>query len=329
MKALPIITAITALTAICVFYPARQSVADPPDPFAGHDSIMTVKVEIKKPKTLTEEEFRAVRAKLDSIDLGTGGGAEHHPAKNTACGECHFKEDKIKIYHETLKISETKPAMTCGGCHSMEVSGKMPFWVKPFVSLDDPQKLPEATVLLDFAKALHADIASHMNGLPSFEETKIDIEVLGKGLYKIVAAPTPFFHARSGDFIPSHAASELPVSAFGLLETGHETKTLIEAVIEAKVLNARDMEKHIGLQDSLPTEIRPLFKDSNIELKYNPNWLPTESLDYIMTEVAAAFPNAVLKKNEAHKKEWETPATADMPKGTITAEIKTGQDSKV
>lgn len=80
-------------------------------------------------------------------------------------------------------------------------------------------------------------------------------------------------------------------------------------------LDKREVKEKFGDPGSLLKEIK-------IELKYKPHALPPAALQLLMQQVDLLIPDAILKRNETHRIEWEIPGS---PKGEIKAEIKDGE----
>lgn len=315
------------MNSICAAFGLLQSVwaAVPPEPLVGAQKALTVKFEIKNPNTETDAQFIAVRQMLSEIDAETNGVAEDHPMRDVDCGACHVN-DKISRDHFDLAINESAPAKSCekAGCHDLVTAAKMPFWVRPYASMDKPGKFTRVAELLNQAKMVSAGLSSRVSTLPAFAEAKINVEVLDKGIYRAKEDPVPFFHAGQADVLGAKAVTRAVEPLFGLVE-GVEVPTSVEMGIEAKVRYSANLQKHLAFVDLLPSEILGLIKESKIELKYKPGVLPSGAVDLVAAEVAARFPAAVLKTDTSLKKEWEMAATEENPrKATIKVEIKTG-----
>jgi hypothetical protein len=302
--------------------------AEPPPPLGGSKQALTVKFEIKNPKTATNDEFIAVRQRLSAIDAETKGAAEDHPMRDIDCGACHVS-DKIAKDHFDVSINEAEPARSCdkAGCHDLTTAGKMPFWMKPYASLDKAGKFTDVAKLLSYANRVKAELPARTSGLPAFDETKIDVEVLDKSIYRLKEEPIPFSHAPSGDLLSAKTVKRMVAPLFDPLARAVNVPTLLELVMEAKVRQAGDLQKHARLPDQLPADLNALRKESKAELKYKPGVLPPAAGDLLLAEIAARFPTAKLKTNTPFKKEWEIPIGAEQPrKATIKLEIKTGEN---
>jgi hypothetical protein len=313
----------------CVFLPCLSSgAAEPLAPLGGSKQALTVKFEIKNPKTATNDEFIAVRQRLSAIDAETKGAAEDHPMREVDCGACHIN-DKIAKDHFDVAINESEPARSCdkAGCHDLTTAGKMPFWMKPYASLDKAGKFTDVAKLLGYAASVRSDLSARTGGLPAFDEVKIDVEALDKGIYRLKEEPIPFFHAQSADLLDEKNVKRLVAPLFDPLDRAVNVPTLMELVMEAKVRRASDLPWHAGLGAQLPADLNVLRKESKAELKYKPGVLPPAAGDLLLAEVAARFPAAKLKTDTPLKKEWEIPSGAEQPKkATIKLEIKTGEN---
>lgn len=316
-----------AFSAACAASSINQASADvPPEPLAGAVKALTVKFEIKNPKTETDAQFIAVRQMLSEIDAETSGVAEDHPMRDVDCGVCHVN-DKISKDHFDTVINEAAPEKSCGkaGCHDLVTAAKMPFWVTPYVSMDKPGKFSRVAELLNHAEMVGAGWSSRSSGLPAFDEAKVNVEVLDRGIYRAKEDPIPFFHAVQSDVLGEKVVNRVAGPVFGQVN-GIGVPTSLELVVEAKVRHSGNLQKNLAFADRLPSEILGLIKESKIELKYKPGVLPAGAADLAAAEVASRFPAAVLKTDTGLKKEWEMAATEENPKkATIKVEIKTGE----
>ncbi|MBK1644789.1 hypothetical protein CKO25_09030 [Thiocapsa imhoffii] len=122
----------------------------------------------------------------------------------------------------------------------------------------------------------------------------------------------------------------------GRTEINFEWKENDKTKIEFKKLSPQDEATAMGVLNTIADqfdrtpskrEIKPKFekvdrllKDTKLELRYAaPEVLPLEALSLLQNEVWALLPEAVLKKEEARKVEWEIPGS---PKGEIKADFK-------
>ncbi|TVQ85994.1 MAG: hypothetical protein EA400_14050 [Chromatiaceae bacterium] len=121
----------------------------------------------------------------------------------------------------------------------------------------------------------------------------------------------------------------------GKTEINFEWKESDKTKIEFKKLLPQDEAKAMGVLNAIALqlktkpskrEIKPKFekverllKDTKLELRYPPEVLPLDALTLLKAEVQAHFPEALFKKEEDTKIEWEIPGK---PKGEIKADFK-------
>lgn len=328
---------IAAMFIACSIWSLPPASARPPVAEERAVGILSSKVEIKKPKTATEEQFLAVLHMLDAVAAENFGPTERHPARGIACGECHTS-GKIRQYHANRTIDEESPAKSCLKCHhagSLESAGKMPFWVKPSVIIETPQHMARAQELLDYTAGVQANLNEFTKELPEFDEMKLETTLVGKELVLFDEDGSKrFFHARKADLVPEDAVASLAENVFQLLDRATPVETVMEARVEGKVQRVLGLKRHAAILETLPLSLQGLLKESKLELKYKPHSLPEDALELLEKEVETVFPEAVLKKSEnkpdALKREWEIPTGPGVPrKVEIKAELKPGKETKI
>lgn len=307
--------------------------AAPPDPFEGTRHILTVKFNVNRPVTDTEDQFRAVLQLMDAIDGETAGVAEHHPAKDATCDQCHVK-DSVSVDHYGLTINEANPAKSCekAGCHSLTVAGAMPFYVKPFASLDETknaglakQRLAAARTLLRYAGSFKGNTAARLSGLPQIGSFSIDVRAQDKNINNLTHdVPLVFFEPKNAfdvkknaDLLPQYAAA-LSNEVLSLAEQDMSVTTRLDGTVEARMARAADLHKHLALADR-DMSIQPLLTNSQIVLRYLAT-LPADAADFVSSRLAEDFPAAVLKTDATTGEAatglrrtitWEIPAAAN------------------
>lgn len=307
--------------------------AVPPDPFEGARHILTVKFNVNRPVTDTEDQFRAVLQLMDAIDGETAGVAEHHPAKDATCDQCHVK-DSVSVDHYGLTINEANPAKSCekAGCHSLTVAGEMPFYVKPFASLDETksaglakQRLAAARTLLRYAGSFKGNTAARLSGLPQIGSFSIDVRAQDKNINNLTHdVPLVFFEPKNAfdvkknaDLLPQYAAA-LSNEVLSLAEQDMSVTTRLDGTVEARMARAADLHKHLAVADR-DMSIQPLLTNSQIVLRYLAT-LPADAADFVSSRLAEDFPAAVLKTDATTGEAatglrrtitWEIPAAAN------------------
>jgi hypothetical protein len=307
--------------------------AAPPDPFDGFRHLLTVRFTVNRPVTETENQFRAVLQLIDAIDGETAGVAEHHPAKDATCDQCHVK-DSVSMDHYGLMINEVSSAKSCekAGCHSLTVAGKMPFYVKPFASLDETKnaglvkrRLAAARTLLRYAGTFKGNTAARLSGLPQIGSFSIDIRAQDKNINNLTHdVPLIFFEPKNAfdvkknaDLLPQYAAA-LSSEVLSLAEQDMSVNTRLDGTVEARTARAADLHKHLSLADR-DTSIQHLLTNSQIVLRYLAT-LPADAADFISSRLAEDFPAAVLKTDATTGEAatglrrtvtWEIPAAAN------------------
>ncbi|QJD29758.1 calx-beta domain-containing protein [Methylococcus geothermalis] len=294
---------------------------------------MTVKFNVNRPVTDTEDQFRAVLQLMDAIDGETAGVAEHHPAKDATCDQCHVK-DSISVDHGGLMINEASPAKSCekAGCHSLTVAGEMPFYVKPFASLDETknaklakQRLAAARDLLQYTASLKNSAVVRLGGLPKIRDFAIDIRAQDKRINNLTHdVPLVFFEPKNafevkknGDLLPQYAAG-LSNEVLSLVAQDMSVATRLDGTVEARMAKASDVYKYLSLADR-DLSIQHLLTNSQLVLRYLAT-LPVDTADFVSSRLAEDFPAAVLKTDATAGEAatglrrtitWEIPAAAN------------------
>jgi hypothetical protein len=177
------------------------------------DSVAVVTIEIKEPKTKSDQEFIDIRNKMNEIrDIFTGGEIQadtvrQHPRAHVSCNSCHTS-DKITKDH-SMAIDEKNPSASCVGCHNLEKAAKMPFYVKAYTSLNDPANLPKAEKMIQAASGFKQNLQVQLAGLPEIKEVKVIAELAGKGQQKTIGEPNHFTNALKTDLVPVEAIDYL------------------------------------------------------------------------------------------------------------------------
>ncbi|WP_367027223.1 calx-beta domain-containing protein [Methylococcus sp. ANG] len=325
----------SSLSWLCALIPLCLDPANaaPPDPFDGFRHLLVVRFTVREPVTETEDQFRAVLQLMDAIDAETAGVAEHHPAKDATCDQCHVK-DLISVDHYGLMINEASPAKSCekAGCHSLTVAGKMPFYVRPFASLDETksaglakQRLAAARDLLQYTGSLKNSTAVRLGGLPKIRDFAIDVRATDKNIFNLTRdVPLAFFEPKNAfevkknaDLLPQYAAA-LSNEVLSLVEQDMSVTTRLDGTVEAKMARAADLHKHLSLADR-EMSIRHLLTNSQIVLRHLAT-LPADAADFVSSRLAEDFPAAVLKTDATTGEAatglrrtitWEIPAAAN------------------
>jgi hypothetical protein len=282
---------------------------------------------------------------MNSIDDETAGVAEHHPEKNVTCDKCHIK-DSISVDHYGIVTNEANPAKSCDkvGCHDLKTAGKMPFYVKPFASLDESskpstikQRLAAAKNLLQYAKAFKENLPSRTTGLPAFNRLTIDIKAEDKKINNFTKdVPLIFFEPKNAfdvkkdaDLLPSYASIGLTNDLFSAFGQDMSVATRLDGSVEARIVRAEDLEKHLPILDD-HASILGLLTNSQLVLRYLAA-LPNDAIDLVTTELAANFPSAAAKTDTAtgdavtgirRAKTWEIPAAANDGKNKATISLQ-------
>jgi len=286
----------SSLSWLCALIPLCLDPANaaPPDPFDGFRHLLVVRFTVREPVTETEDQFRAVLQLMDAIDSETAGVAEHHPAKDATCDQCHVK-DLISVDHYGLMINEASPAKSCekAGCHSLTVAGKMPFYVRPFASLDETksaglakQRLAAARDLLQYTGSLKNSTAVRLGGLPKIRDFAIDVRATDKNIFNLTRdVPLAFFEPKNAfevkknaDLLPQYAAA-LSNEVLSLVEQDMSVTTRLDGTVEAKMARAADLHKHLSLADR-DMSIRHLLTNSQIVLRHLAT-LPADAADFV------------------------------------------------
>lgn len=286
---------------------SQIALADPPpDPFISSQEILSVKFNVSRPVTDTQEKFLAVRALMNKIDNETAGVAEHHPEKNVSCDKCHAT-DAVSVDHYGLVIDESNPEKSCsrGGCHDLVVAGEMPFYVKPFVTLDATnnakianQRLLSAKRLLSYTKNLKENLKTRASSLPTLNNFSIDIKAEDKRINNLThdtaltffEPENAFQSPKDADLLPKYATTELVDDLFSTLSQDLAVATRLTGIIEAKVARAEHLEKYLDLLN-LNSTIESLLSNSQWVLRYNAT-LPDEAFDFVGVRLLANLPLA-------------------------------------
>ncbi len=301
------------------------------------DSVAVVTIELKEPKTKSDQDFIAVRNKMNGIrDIFRGveiqaDTVRQHPRAGVSCNSCHTS-DKITKDHN-MAIDETNPSASCVGCHNLEKAAKMPFYVKAYTSLNDPANLPKAEKLIESASGFKNNLKNNLSGLPETNEVKLIAELAGKGQQKTIDEPNRFTHALKTDLVPFEAIEVLADKVLQLSEDVAE-KTKLEVKLEGKVERARGLAKHLVLQDTLADILgddgEPQVIELDIKDEYRPPLPLDPSLDLLKSLVYDRFPEAMVTKDETknneRKYEWEIPGN---PKTEIKFEWKNNDRTKI
>lgn len=337
----------TSLSLACALLASTSANADtPPDPFLGNRHLLTVKFNVSRPVTETEAQFLAVRQLMNTIDDETVGAAEHHPEKHVSCDQCHAT-DSVSVDHYGLTINEANPEKSCAkvGCHDLKVAGEMPFYVKPFASLDESkkskqmkQRLTAAKNLLHYAQDFKEHLLARTTELPTLSSFSIDIEAEDKKINNLTHdTPLTFFEPKTAfevkqdaDVLPLYASKGLASNIFATLDQSPSVATRLNGALEARIKSAEELEKHLSILDD-HTAINHLLTNSQLILRYLAT-LPDDSIDFLANELAATFPLAAIKTDTTtgddtsgrrRSKSWEIPAEANDGKtaATITLQL--------
>lgn len=298
---------------LALYAAGLQSAQTAPDPFDGARQILSARFQINRPTTETEEQFLAVRELMNRIDEAIPGKSEHHPEKGVTCDVCHVK-DAISVDHAEIKISdESNPEKSCGktGCHDMTTAGRMPFYVRPFVSLDETdnkkqinQNLAGAKRLIDYIKDFKTNVAEHLNGQPTHRGFSINLMAQDKKLINPTHdVPIGYFEPKTlfdvkknADVLPLYASTGIVNELLSLAEIDLTAKTRQTGALEARVSRAADLTGHLDLWER-NASIQSLLTSNQLVLSYNKARLPDELVDFLTAKLQQDFPTAALKSD--------------------------------
>ncbi|MBP6582448.1 MAG: cytochrome c3 family protein [Chromatiaceae bacterium] len=261
--------------------------------------------EIKKPTTVTTQDFQAVRdlqwQLAQKLAIPCTGSCGHptnyqiHPVSGQPCTLCHAKFLEGKHTGIDMTINEYDPFLSCGTalCHDgkghtdlKKFGEKIPFWTMAFAEVsEDP--VAAATALADLLSRTQQFAAPDMAPpAPIAQLAKAE----GKWKHEIKSRLGSIVNS---DLLPVAELLEDNVAILTAVMSPDLIAGTLEGKVEAKTAGAdgkgnAELRTYIVEYDKSLNAIQDLLKETLMESKYKPAH-PAGAMDFFIAEVTKRF----------------------------------------